>query len=302
MNQLTAIRVFRRVVELNGFSAAARELGMSNAAISKNVSDLEAHLGAQLLVRTTRRISVTEVGDAYYRRCVNILQDLQEADLTASSNSAEPRGQLRVNAPMSFGLLHLAPLVSDFLSHHEGIEVDLVLNDRVVDLIDGDFDVALRIGGGLQDSTLISKRLSPIERVLCGSPEYFARFGHIEHPAELHKHRCLTYSLSSSPGTWLFTQAEDVQSIDVAGPLIVNNSLALREALTAGVGISLIPTFIVNNELKSGALIHTLPAYKPSPQSLYVLYPQAKYVSQKVRTFVDFISDSFLSEPYWDIE
>ncbi|RBP51070.1 LysR family transcriptional regulator [Arenicella xantha] len=298
MNQLNAMRVFRRVVELNGFSAAARELGISNAAISKNVSDLEAHLGAQLLVRTTRRLSVTEVGDAYYRRCVAILQDLEEADLTAASNSCEPRGRLRVNAPMSFGLLHVAPLVSEFLFQYQDIEVELVLDDHVVDLIEGDFDVGLRVGSALQDSTLVSRHLSSVERVLCGAPEYFERFGRPQAPIDLHRHRCLVYSLSSSPKTWLFSKAGEIQSVDVTGPLIVNNSLALRDALTTGVGISLIPTFIVSQELASGTLVQTLPDFQPTPQSLYVVYPQAKYVAQKIRTFVDFMADRFAGDSH----
>ena len=293
MNQLNAIKIFRRVIELNGFSAAAGELGMSNAAISKNVSDLEAHLGAQLLVRTTRRMSLTEVGEAYYRRCVSILQDLEEADLTAGSNSAEPRGRLRINAPMSFGLLQVAPLISRFLFQYEQIEVDLVFNDKVVDLIEGDFDVGLRIGSTQPDSTLISKHLSPIERVVCGSPDYFERFGHPQHPTDLHAHRCLNYSLSSSPGTWQFTKAGSILPVDVNGPLTVNNSLALRDALITGVGISLIPTFIVGKELISGTLVQTLADYQPCPQSLSVVYPQAKYISQKVRTFVDFMTSSY---------
>lgn len=300
MNQLTAIKIYRRVVELNGFSAAARKLGISTAAVSKHISDLETHLGAQLLVRTTRRISVTEVGDAYYRSCVGILQDLEEADTTASSNSAEPRGRLKVNAPMSFGLLHVAPLIAKFLSQHEEIEVDLVLNDQVVDLIEGDFDVGLRIGSMLQDSTLKFKRLAPISRVLCGAPEYFARFGHPQHPSELHKHRCLIYSLSSSPNNWQFSNEAETLSVDVTGPLVVNNSLALREALIAGVGISLVPTFLVGDQVAAGTLIQTLAGYQLSPQSLHVVYPQSKYTAQKVRAFIDFMAQAFSTQPHWD--
>ncbi len=293
MNQLNAIKVFKRVVELNSFSAAARALRMSNAAVSKSVSDLENHLGTQLLVRTTRRISVTEAGENYFQRCTSILQDLEEADLSASSNSREPRGRLKINAPMSFGLLRIAPLISDFLSLHQEIEIDLVLNDSVVDLIQSGFDVGLRIGGNQPDSSLVSKRLMPIDRLVCGSYDYFEKFGYPNTPTDLYKHRCLIYSLSSSPSNWLFTKQGRVESIQVTGPLIVNNSIALRETLLGGIGLSLIPKFIVENELADGTLVQTLHDYQPDPQSLHVVYPQAKYVSQKVRAFVDFMSDSF---------
>ncbi len=296
MNQLTAMKVFKRVVELNGFSAAARELKLSNAAVSKNVSDLEAHLDTQLLVRTTRRMSVTEAGDAYYRKCVRILQDLEDADINAGLHTSKPRGRLRVNAPMSFGLLHLAPLVSEFLRAYEEIEVELVLNDHVVDLIQGDFDVGLRVGGALKDSSLVCKKLSTINRVLCGAPQYFAEFGHPLKPTDLSQHRCLIYSLSSSFGIWSFTQGFETESVEVSGPLTVNNSLALREALTAAVGISLVPKFIVNKELKTGALVQSMPSYEPSVQSLYALYPQSKHVPEKVRVFVDFLAKRFSSE------
>lgn len=294
------MKVFRRVVDANGFSAAARELGISNAAVSKHISDLEAYLGAQLLVRTTRRMSVTEVGQDYYQRCLSILQNIEDADLAAGSASMAPRGKLRVNAPMSFGLLHVAPLVSEFLLKYQGIEIDLVLNDQVVDLVEGDFDVGIRIGSALKDSTLISKRLANIDRILCGSPSYFGKHGHPQSLEELDKHRCLIYSLSSSPGTWSFTKDGGFHAVEVTGPLTVNNSVALVEALTAGVGLSLIPTFIVEGKVQSGTLTQTLVDYRPTQQSLYAVYPQSKYVSQKVRLFIDFMADYFAVNSWSD--
>jgi len=295
------MNAFKRVVELQGFSAAARDLGLSNAAISKNISELEAHIGAQLLVRTTRRLTVTEVGNEYYKNCVDILREIEEAELTAGSNSAKPRGLLRINVPMSFGLLHLAPLISKFLTQNPEIQVDLVFNDKVMDLVRGEFDVGLRIGGAFKDSTLIAKKLSPINRVLCGAPEYFDRYGHPENPNDLQLHRCLTYSLSSSVSVWSFTGKKGRESVEVAGPLMVNNSIALREALIAGVGISMTPSFIVGKDVQDKLLIRTLPAYIPDAQALFVVYPYAKYIPQKVRAFIDFMEEHFTSNPYWEV-
>ena len=300
MNQLTAMLVFKRVVELNGFSAAARDLGLSNAAVSKNVNELETHLAAQLLVRTTRRVSVTEVGEAYYRRCIGILDDLDEANRIASAHAATPCGQLRVNAPMSFGILHLAPAISEFMERYDEINVDLVMNDRVVDLLDGGFDIGIRIGAVLQDSSLIARKLTSINRVLCGSPDYFKRFGTPTNPDDLNSHSCLAYSLSPSPSSWSFTNGGNEKVVVVNGRYRVNNSLALRESLIAGIGITLTPTFIVGPDLHKGTLKSVMTDWLAAPQSLYVVYPQARHIPQKVRVFIDFLSEKFSNTPYWD--
>ncbi|MDJ0894998.1 MAG: LysR family transcriptional regulator [Alphaproteobacteria bacterium] len=299
MNQLTAMQAFKRVVELNSFTAAARDLGLSNAAVSKNISELEAHLGVQLVTRTTRRISVTEVGEAYYARCVRILDDLAEADQRAGSASSTPRGRLRINAPMSFGILHLAPAISDFLDRHAKIEVDLVMDDRYVDLIEGDFDIGVRVTSELKDSSWIARKLSPIRRVLCGAPSYFERFGTPVTPEDLREHRCLIYSLSASPSAWPFTGPDGPQTVGINGCFRANNSLALRQALLDGVGISLLPAFIVGEDLRRGSLVEVMTELTPAPHTLYVVYPQARHVSQKVRAFVDFMVERFAAVPEW---
>ncbi len=299
MNQLTAIHVFKRVVELNGFSTAARDLGLSNAAVSKNINELEAHLGTQLLVRTTRRISVTEAGEAYYRRCIRILDDLAEADQEAGSAALAPRGRLRINAPMSFGILHLAPAITDFLDRYEEVKVDLVMDDRVVDPVAGDFDVGLRIGGTMKDSSLIARKLSTVRRALCGTPGYFERHGLPLHPDDLAGHICLAYSLSSSLGNWAFNGPNGLQIVDIHARFQANNSLALRTALLGGVGISLIPTFIVGEDLERGTLIEVMTDFTPEPQAIYAVYPQSRHLSAKVRAFVDFLAERFATVPGW---
>ena len=254
MDKFTAMRVFRRVVELEGFSVAARDLRLSNAAVSKNVAELESHLGVKLLTRTTRRMSVTEAGAAYYQRCVNILDEIDEAERAAAHLSAAPRGELKVSAPMSFGLLHLAPIIADFLEQFPDVSVDLVMNDRVVDLVDEGFDVAVRAGGPLPDSNLISRTLAPVQRVVCGTPDYFQKNGVPRVPDDLKHHHCLVYSLSSTPREWQFEGPGGTASVKITGRYQVNSSLALREGLIAGLGVTLIPTFIVGQEIRRGNL------------------------------------------------
>ncbi|MGI9384954.1 MAG: LysR family transcriptional regulator [Methyloligellaceae bacterium] len=297
MDQLTAMRVFRRVVELQGFSAAARDLGLSNAAVSKNVSELEAHLGTRLLNRTTRRMSLTEPGQGYYQRCVRILEDIEDADLAMSQLQAAPRGTLRVSAPMSFGLLHLAPAIPAYLQRYSEVSVDLVMNDRVVDLVDEGFDVAIRIGSTLADSSMISRRLAPVHRVVCGAPGYFEDRGVPRTPDDLRDHHCLVYSLASSPRLWRFTGADGATAVEIAGRYQVNSSIALRDALMAGLGVTLIPTFIVGEELKRGTLRAVLTDWQAEPQARYAIYPHNRHLSPKVRSFVDFLVERFGSTP-----
>lgn len=300
MNQFTALQVFREVVELKGFSAAAKKLGISTAAVSKNVASLEKHLGVQLLTRTTRRLNTTEAGAAYYAQCVKILEDLNAADKNAMSAAELPRGRLRVNAPMSFGIKHLAPIIAQFLEEHEHIEIDLELDDKVISLFDGKFDVGIRIGKSLQDSTMIARKISPIKRVLCGSPDYFAKFGTPLSPTDLLAHQCLVYSLSSSPGVWDFKGPNGEQQFSVKGRYRVNNSLALRESLIAGLGLTLTPTFLVDEDLREGRLISVMQDWTPDPLSLSVVYSHVQHLPLKIRVFVDFIVRKFAENPSWD--
>ena len=300
MNQLTAIRVFKRVVELQGFSAAARDMGLSNAAVSKNIGELESHLGARLLNRTTRRMSTTEAGEAYFQRCVRILEELADADEAMGALQVAPRGTLRVNAPMSFGLLHLATAVPAFLAEYPEVSIDMTMNDRVVDIIDEGFDVAIRAGGPLADSSLISRRLAPVDRAVCGSPAYFERFGIPHTPDDLRDHQCLIYGLSSSPRLWRFTDTAGVPAeVEVDGRYQVNSSVALKQAMLAGIGMNLIPTFAISEELRSGTLKAVLADWRAESQTLYALYPHNRHLSPKVRCFIDFLVDRYGPEPPW---
>jgi len=300
MDRLTAMKVFKRVVDLGGFSAAARDLGLSNAAVSKNVSELEAHLGVRLLTRTTRRLNVTEAGQTYHRRCVAVLEEIDEADREAGHLGSKPRGVLRITAPMSFGLLHLSSAIPAFLHRYPDIAVDLVMNDRYVDLVEEGFDVALRVGGALPDSSLIVRRVAAIHRVVCGAPDYVDRYGAPETPEDLTDHQCLIYSLSSSPREWRFTGPAGDRVVTVGGRFTANSSISLREALIAGLGLTLIPTFVVGEDLKEGRLVSVLTEWAPEPQSAYAVYVHRQYVSAKVRCFVDFLVEQFGSQPDWD--
>ncbi|MCC5811761.1 MAG: LysR family transcriptional regulator [Ectothiorhodospiraceae bacterium] len=296
MDRFTALRVFKRVVELNGFTAAARDLGLSNAAVSKNVNALEAFLGARLLTRTTRRMSLTEAGEAYYRRCVRILEDLEEADAMVTSMAASPRGVLRVTAPMSLGLIRLSGVIPRFLARYPEVKIDLNLDDRVVDLIDGGYDIALGTRSTLQDSSLVSRRLGTLPRVVCATPEYLEQHGRPEQPQDLAHHRCLLFSLMPSPNEWSFQRQGLKETVHVDGPYSVNSSLTIREALLQSVGITLIPKAYVEDALASGKLVTVLDDWQPSEQSVYAIFPSARYLSPKVRAFIDFLVERFSGE------
>ncbi|KIN16869.1 LysR family transcriptional regulator [Halomonas sp. KHS3] len=299
MDKLTAMRTFRRVVELQSFSAAANDQRLSNGAVSKQVAELEASLGVTLLTRTTRRLSLTDAGRAYYERCACILDDIEETELALGVHQAIPRGSLKINCPMSLGLLHIAPLIPVFAERYPEINIELVMNDRRVALVEEGFDVALRAGDPLEDSSLIARRLQSIHRVLCASPGYLERFGEPTTPQALSEHKCLLYSLGAAPEVWSLGYAGQTIEQRVKATLTANSSIALREALLAGMGISLTPTFVVSADLKAGRLIEIMPTYRPPEQGLYILYPASRYLSPKVRCFVDFMVNQLGGTPPW---
>lgn len=291
MDKLTALRVFRRVVELSGFSAAAEDLGLSNAAVSKNVQELEAELGARLLNRTTRRVNPTEAGQLYYDRISAMLDELGDADAFVSDYSTSPRGTLKVNAPMSMGLARVVPVVSDFLVAYPEISVDLQMNDAVVDLIQNGFDIGIRGAGGLKDSSLVARKLGNISRSLCAAPTYIENAPALKQPEDLGAHECLIYSLSSSPDVWTFKKAERTVEITVSGRLKINNSIALKDAAIAGAGLALLPHFVCAEALADGRLKALLPDWRAARQAIYAVYPAHREHSQKLRVFLDFLAD-----------
>lgn len=299
MDRLSAIEAFITIVERGGFTAAAESLRISRAMVSKHVQDLEEHLGARLLNRTTRRVSLTEVGSVYYERCFQILADLAEADAAVGELQAEPVGTLRLNAPMSFGTMHLATAVADYAALHPKVAIDMTLNDRIVDLVEEGYDVAVRIGR-LADSSLIARRLASSRMVVCAAPSYLARHGTPATPQELTQHNCLGYSYVSPRDEWRFEGPQGAIMVRVSGNLMANNGEALAVAARQGYGIIVQPTFIVGDDLKTGRLVRLLPEYRPAESPISAVYPHARHLSAKVRSFVDFLASRFGERPPWD--
>ncbi len=300
MDNLSEMAVFAKVVQHRSFTAAAAAaMGVSKSAVSKQVGRLEDRLGARLLNRTTRTLSLTEVGEVFYEHCARIVEAAQAAADEVGSLAATPRGRLRVNAPMTFGTMHLGPLIAEFLDAHPEIEVDLVLDDRFADLVAEGFDVALRIAS-LVDSSLIVRRLAPMRAVLCAAPSYLDRHGTPARPEDLHEHNCFGYLYLDSGTDWNLTGVNGAVTIPLRGNLRANNGEVLRDVAHAGIGIVALPTFIVGDDLRSGDLVEVLPECLPQTHAIYAVYPHRRHLTAKVRAFVDFLVDRFGPEPYWD--
>ena len=247
MNRMTALNVFRNAVEFGSFAEASRQLGLSPAAVSKNISELEAHLGTRLFNRTTRRMSVTEAGSLYYQRIVRVLGDLEEADGALGEMQEAPKGLLRVSAPVTLTLVSLSSAIPKFLDRYPDLTLDLKMDDRRVNLIEGGFDLAIRGTAHLEDSSLIARKLLTMVHVLCAAPSYFERFGVPATPEDLTKHRCVQFTLSDHASKWDFRKGGRTVSIPINGPYKVSSSLAVRDALLAGFGLSLVPWIYVKD-------------------------------------------------------
>lgn len=300
MDKLASIRAFTRVVAHGSYSQAARELRLSRSAVSKHVIDLEEALGVQLLNRTTRHVAPTENGQAYYDRCVAILADLEEADLAVSRLQAEPRGLLRVNAPMSFGTIHLGRALGAFMTANAGLQVQLNLSDELIDPVEGGYDVTLRIAD-LPSSSLVARRIAPVEVVLCAAPAYLADRGAPRHPDDLRDHDCLNYGNQATGNQWRLTGPDGaVHWVPVPWRLSCNNGDVLRDAAVGGCGIALLPTFILGDAVRRGALRTVLDGYAPPPRALHAIWPPNRHLSAKVRLFVDFLVARFGKAPHWD--
>jgi DNA-binding transcriptional LysR family regulator len=300
MDRFTGMAVFVKVVESSSFAAAARHFRLSPAMVSRHVHALEEQLGAQLLNRTTRRVSPTEVGQAYYQRVRQILADIEEADRLASDLQATPRGLLRITSSQSFGIRHLAPAIADYLALCPDVQMDVTLNDRYLEIIEEGFDLAIRIGH-LESSSLIARRLAPIRMALCAAPGYVARHGTPQTPADLAQHNCLIYAYAESQREWRFVDSAGKEhAIDVSGRLRANNGDVLRIAALQGQGVALGPTFILGEDIRAGTLVRLLPDYTPPEVGLYAVYPPSRHLSVKVRSFVDFLVTRLGGEPEWD--
>ncbi|UEM05522.1 LysR family transcriptional regulator [Skermanella rosea] len=301
MDRITALAAFVRTVELGSQAAASEDLGLSRAMVGRHIQQLEDRLGVRLLNRTTRKQSLTEAGLAFFEKCASILDQLSEAERVASELQAEPRGTLRVNGPMSFGSPHLASALAAYCERHPQVRIDLVLNDRQVDLVEEGYDVAIRIAR-LTDSSLIARRLAPIRIVLCASPDYLGRHGAPRTPQDLAGHNCLLYTYSPTPLDWTLVGPDGVETVvRVTGSLSANNGDALVAAAIAGQGIVRQPTFIVGDALRDGRLVTVLPDHALPQPSAYAVYPHARNLSPKVRSFVDFLAGHFRGVPPWDV-
>jgi DNA-binding transcriptional LysR family regulator len=299
MDRLAAMEAFVRVVERGGFTAAAEDLRLSRAMVSKHVQDLEEHLGARLLNRTTRKVSLTEAGRVYYERSTQLLADLAETEGAVGELQAKPRGRLRVNAPVSFGALHLGAAVADYMAAHPEVTVELTLNDRVVDLVEEGYDLAVRIAR-LADSSLIARRLAPCRMVVCASPDYLERTGRPRTPEDLPGHNCLGYSYGQARDEWRFDGPDGPAAVRVRGGFQANNGDVLRAAALRGAGLVLLPSFIVGTDLVSGGLVPVLPGYRVPELAIHAVYPPGRHLSAKVRSFVDFLVPRYGERPAWD--
>ena len=297
MNKFAEMQTFAAVVSAGSFVNAADALDLSKAAVSRQVGDLEARLGVRLLQRTTRRISLTQEGEVFYARCEELLAQLDEAEAEMSSRTSEASGLLKINAPVSFGILHLASLWGVFASHNPKVSLEINLSDRIVDVVDEGYDLAIRIAR-LQNSSLIGRKLSATRLVLCASPQYLKKYGTPKHPSELSNHSILAYSYFSSRDEWTFNGPKGMVKVKTHPSIHTNNGDTCKMGALADQGIILQPTFLVGSELNSGSLIEILPKYKSVELGIYAIYPTKRFTSPKVRLMIDFLVDQFKNPPW----
>ena len=293
MDRLGAMQIFVQVVESGSFARAAERLGISTSACSRQVSDLESHLGARLLNRTTRKLSLTESGRAYHERALQLLADVEEAEQAASQSTNAPRGTLRLTCPMNFGLSHVAPAAADFLARYPQVKFDLSVSDRIVDLVEDGYDMAVRIGQ-VGSINLVARKLGEMRALPCASPDYLARCGEPKVPRDLVRHNCFTYANAPHPGQWRFVDGQGrEQTVQVSGNAHANNGDMLCALAVRGAGIVYEPDFIVGADLAAGRLVRLLPDYEGLRADIWAVYPSRRHLSAKVRAFVDFLAERF---------
>lgn len=297
MDRFREMEHFVAVVEAGSFVGAAEVLRLSKAAVSRSVIELEARLGARLMQRTTRRLSLTEAGQAYYARCKQILADLDEADSAVGAVTGHPVGRLRINAPFSFGILHLAPLWGPFMDRYPDVELEVTLADRLVDVIDEGYDAVIRISR-MQDSSLVFRRLTTTRIVLCASPQYLVRAGTPRGLEELAHHRVIAYSYKAEGDVWQFATPDGEREVITHPQIRTNNGDTCRAVALAHQGLILQPDFLVSDDLASGHLVEILPECRGPELGIYAVYPSRKHLSVKVRALVDFLVDAFVA-PDW---
>jgi DNA-binding transcriptional LysR family regulator len=299
MDRFLAVSVFAKVVEQGSFARAAARLELSTSAVSRHVAELEAHLDARLLNRTTRRLSLTESGAAFYERCVQLLADLEEAEEAVTSAAVVPRGTLKLTCSITFGVRHLAPAIAAFAARHPQLRFDVELSDRAVDIVDEGFDLAVRIGD-IGSQSLIGRRIGASRLICCAAPTYLREHGTPMAPAGLGQHTCLTYEYSPSRYVWHFRDKDGRDhDIRIGGTVHANNGEMLSALATAGVGICYEPDFIVAPELRTGALVPIMRDFSVPSIPIQAVYPSRRHLSAKVRAFVDFLFAHFETRPEW---
>lgn len=295
-DKLVAMKIFRRVAELGSFTRAADDLDVTAATVSKHVAFLEQDLDTRLINRTTRRMNLTDAGLAFLKRTQALLDDLEDAELEARGFQAEPRGKIRINVPMSFGLTHITEAIDSFLVRYPEIDIDLQLSDRMVDLVEQGVDIAIRVRGALSDSSLLARVLRKSRNVVCAAPHYLEGAPAIDTPADLARHNCLMFTLHDRPRIWELGEEQVV----VNGNLRIDSSLAIRASLLRGAGVGLVPRFLVQNDLDSGTLIPLLQGFPPKPYTVFALFPPGRRQPMKVRMLLDHLDQHLGDKPYWE--
>lgn len=305
MDRLATMELFVEAVDRGSFSAAGREFGLAPSSVARSINALEDELGVRLLNRSTRKLSLTEAGRLYHERARRILGEVEEAKLSVAQLEAAPRGTLRVSVPVVFGRLHVAPALPEFLATYPDLRIDLSMTDAFVDLVEEGIDLAVRIAE-LEDSSLIARRLAPNRRVVCASPGYFERHGVPATPADLARHNCLIYKRPGGRAVWRFRCGRNVHEVEVRGQLQANNADALYESALGGLGLIILPTFMVGAAIRRGDLRTVFADYQVSPSALdagvYAVFPYNRHLSPKVRALVDFLRRRFGPRPYWEFD
>jgi DNA-binding transcriptional LysR family regulator len=299
MDRIDNLQAFVRVVETGSFAEAARQLGVTTSAISKRVNQIEAMLEAQLLRRTTRKLTPTDLGSTYYERAAEILTLFEDAEQSIRKGQVTPVGRLRVSSPTSFGVLHLAPAICQFHDRFPSLRIEVILNDRAVNPVEEGFDVSLQ-DLGKRPGSMVERKLFPIRRVVCASPAYLQRRGVPRHPNELVRHDCVHYSYLESGDEWRFESASGPVSVKIEPYLSTNNGGIMHDAVLSGKGIAVLPTFLVFNDLSQGALVPILREFTFPTMSLSAIYPQRKHLALKVKVFLDYLVERFGPEPVWN--
>lgn len=299
MDKLTSMEVFTRIAKAGNFVAAAKEMGISRAMATKHIMRLENNLGIRLFNRTTRRLSLTEVGTAYLERCLQILDEIEETELAVTQLQTEPKGTLKISSPPFFGTHHLAPAIADYLRVYPDVKFNLILQGGIVDLVEEGLDLSIRFDE-LSDSSLIARRLASSRLIVCGAPAYIEKFGTPKVPEDLQQHNCLV-NWGLPPGdTWKFKKYGKETIVKVTGNFQANAADAARLTAINGMGLTILPTYMIGKDLQKGSLQVVLKEFEPPSRPIFILYPHRRHLSTKVRTFVDFVCERLQPQPYWD--